>query len=293
MRLYTLMEKLEAADGLDRVAEPVQGVVQKVIPVGSLKDALSGTWLGHPVHPLLVSLPIGTWVSALVLDLTAGRDPGRHAAADALVGLGVLSALPTAASGASDWAETAGAERRVGLVHAIGNYAAVGLQAASWLARRRGSRARGITLSLLANALVGATGYLGGHMSYAQGVGVDTTAFQAGPQRWTALVDDAEVVEGRPVAVDAEGVRLVVVRDAGRLHALADRCTHRGGPLHEGEVAGGCITCPWHASAFRLDDGAIERGPAVHPQPVYETRVVAGRVEVRRVETRTLRTNPV
>ena len=293
MDLDRLMEQLEAAEDLDRTAEPLQAAVHRAVPSGPLKDALSGTWLGHQVHPLLIALPIGTWVGALVFDLTAGRDKARQAAADRLVGLGVLSALPAALTGASDWSDTTGAERRVGLVHAVGNAAAVGLQTASWLARRRGRRARGLVLSIAADLVVSATGYLGGHLSYAQGVGVDTTAFEAGPQDWEAVADEAAVMEGRPIGVEAAGVQLLLVHQGGRLHALADRCTHRGGPLHEGELTAGCITCPWHGSRFRLDDGSIERGPAVRPQPRYETRVVASKVEVRRLEPRALRADAV
>ena len=290
---YQLMEKLESTEALDRLAEPLQAAIHKAVPTGPVKDALSGTWLGHPVHPMLIALPIGSWVSALVLDLTAGGDRGRQAAADTLVGLGALSALPAAITGASDWSDTVGAERRVGLLHALGNYAVVGLQVASFVARRRGRRTRGVALSVAADMVVTATGYLGGHMSYAQGVGVDTTAFEVGPQEWSGVADDAAVAEGRPMAVEAEGVKLFLVRHGGRLYALADRCTHRGGPLHEGEMTDGCITCPWHGSRFRLDDGSVERGPAVHPQPGYETRVVAGRIEVRRSEPKGLRSNAV
>ena len=245
------------------------------------------------MHPALVALPIGSWVSALVLDLTAGADRGRQSAADTLVGVGVLAALPTALTGASDWSDTVGAERRVGLVHAAGNYTVVGLQVASWLARRKGWRTEGLALSVAATMLLGATSYLGGHMSYAQGVGIDTTAFEAGPEEWSAVADDGAVAEGHPAAVDAGGIQLLLVRQGGQLFALADRCTHRGGPLHEGELTEGCITCPWHGSRFHLDDGAVERGPAVRPQPDYETRVVAGKIEVRRREPKALRSNAV
>ena len=137
------------------------------------------------------------------------------------------------------------------------------------------------------------TGYLGGHLTYSQGVGVDTTAFESGPEKWAAVADGREIEESRPVAVEADGVELVLVRQGGRVYALADRCTHRGGPLHEGELTEGCITCPWHGSRFRLEDGSVEQGPAVQPQPVYETRTVAGRIEVRRTEPKGLRSSSV
>ena len=82
------------------------------------------------------------------------------------------------------------------------------------------------------------------------------------------------------------------MRHEGRLRALGDRCTHRGAPLHEGTLVDGCIECPWHASRFSLDDGAVVRGPATRPQPAFEVQVSGGRVRVRRDEERALRRNP-
>src|SRR6185437_10417920 len=109
--------------------------VHRLIPGGALKDGLSGTWLGHPLHPTLVMVPIGSWTSATLIDLALG---GRSSpAARRLVGLGVVAALPSAVSGLADWSDTDGAEQRVGLTHATLNAVAVGLFAASWWARRR------------------------------------------------------------------------------------------------------------------------------------------------------------
>ena len=281
---YRLVERLERTDALDGVAGAVQRNAQAVYRPGPLKDALSGTWLGHPLHPLLMLVPLGCWTSASFLDLAGGR--GSQAAADRLLAAGVVSALPTAAAGASDWSDTEGAERRVGFVHALGNSAALVCFTASWVARKRGRRAKGVALALAGHAFAGFSGYLGGHLTYATGVGVDTTAFQSGPEDWTPVLDADEVPEGRAVGADVGGVRLLLVRDGSEVRALAARCTHRGGPLDEGDVADGCVTCPWHGSRFELATGDIARGPATSPQPAYETRVVAGRVEVRRSEPR-------
>ena len=128
-----------------------------------------------------------------------------------------------------------------------------------------------------------AGGHLGGHLSFVEGVGVNQTAFEKGPEEWTPTVSEAELSEGQAVCAKAGDAQVLLVRDGDGIHALDDRCTHRGGPLHEGEVADGCVTCPWHGSRFRLADGSVERGPASSPQPLYETRVVDGKVEVRRV----------
>jgi len=266
---------------------PVNRLVGKVIRGGSFKDALSGTWLGHPLHPLLVAVPIGSWVCASVLDAS----PGDNAvAARRLVGLGVLAAVPSAMAGLSDWSDTTGAEQRVGAVHGGLNVVAVALYAGSW-ARRRKAGGAGTALALAGGAVMAAAGYLGGHLAYALGVGVDTNAFQTGPTQWQAVAPEADVEDGRPHAVSAAGVGLLVIKQGGRIHVLDNRCGHRGAPLSDGRIDQGCITCPWHASVFDLETGAVRRGPATQPQPVYETRVVGGQIEVRRNEPRSLRTN--
>ena len=273
---------------LDRPAEVVASVISTVVPEGRWKDAASGTWLGHPLHPLLVSLPIGAWSSATVLDLTTVRP---SPAARRLVGLGLLAAIPTAAAGGSDWVDTSGAERRVGLLHAVGAWLSIGLYAASWRARRGGTTG-GKLLAMAGAGVLATTGYLGGHLTYAYGVGVDTTAFQAGPEEWTDLAPASAISEGELKQFRVGEVALVVTRRQGRVYALADRCSHRGGPLSDGKLDGDCIVCPWHSSAFALD-GSVQRGPASIAQPAYEVRASEGIVQVRRAEEPSLRRNPV
>lgn len=283
------VRRVESMSALDRPAGAIASIISSVLPEGTVKDAASGTWLGHPLHPLLVSVPIGAWSSASVLDLTSVHS---SKAARRLVGLGLLAAIPTAAAGGSDWVDTTGAERRVGLVHAVGAWVSIGCYAASWRARRRGT-VGGKALALAGAGVLAVTGYLGGHLTYVYGLGVDTTAFQAGPQEWTALGPEAEIAEGALKQFRIDEVALVVTRRKGRLHVLADRCSHRGGPLSEGQLDDDCIVCPWHSSAFALEDGSVRRGPASIGQPVYEVRTVKGTIQVRRDEERSLRQNPV
>jgi nitrite reductase/ring-hydroxylating ferredoxin subunit/uncharacterized membrane protein len=283
--LERLVGKLEDAAVLDGPADLAQKVTG-TLPAGPAKDALSGTPIGHPLHPLLVTLPIGAFSWAAVIDLIGGD----RRTARTLIGLGLLSALPTAAAGASDWADTTGAERRVGLVHAAANTVGLGLLLRSWLARR--SPGRGRLSSLAGLGVIGVSGWLGGHLSYAMGVGVDTTAFTVLPQDWTDAAADTDLIDGRPHAVTVAGVSVLLLRRGERVLAMANRCTHRGGPLAEGSVVGDCIECPWHGSRFRLADGTIERGPASRPQPAFQARVEAGRIQVRREEPKALRTNP-
>jgi nitrite reductase/ring-hydroxylating ferredoxin subunit/uncharacterized membrane protein len=282
--------RIEHAEALDKPSEMLAGLLRRVLPSGAATNVLSGSPIGHPLHPVLVSVPIGSWTAATVLDLTGGGAK----AAQRLIAIGALVAVPTALTGANDWLTTKGAERRVGLVHASLNHTALGLYTASWLARRRGRRVKGAALALLGGGVMGAAGWLGGHLAYALGVGVDTTVFEHFPGDWTDVVAEVDVLMDKPVRVEADGVPLLLVRDQGTIVALADRCTHRGGPLHEGAVADGCVTCPWHGSQFRLADGSLVRGPATRPEPAAEVRIVSGRVQVRRSdEPRGLRTSPV
>lgn len=287
--LDSVVDRVERTTALDRAGDVAADAVQRTLPDGRVRDVASGTPAGHPLHPVLVTVPIGSWVAAGVLDLT-GADA---AATRRLVGLGVVSALPAAVTGANDWLSTTGAERRVGLVHAALNYTGLALYSASWLARRRGRRLRGAALSAAGLGVIGASGWLGGHLSYALGVGVDTTAFQHFPAEWADVAAETDVPTGSAIRADADGVPVLLTRHENAVLALADRCTHRGGPLHEGSVAGGCVTCPWHGSTFALRDGAVRSGPATRPQPTLEVRVVDGRVQVRHDDPRGLRTRPV
>jgi nitrite reductase/ring-hydroxylating ferredoxin subunit/uncharacterized membrane protein len=270
---------IERASALDRLADPLTAAIRSLLPAGPLKDHLSGTWLGHTLHPLLTDLPIGAWTSSLMLDAIGGRQ--SRPAADRLIAIGIVAALPTAATGLADWGDTQPKERRVGLVHAAANTTALALFSASLLARRRGRRARGVALSLAGAGALSVGGYLGGHLTLARGLGVDRTAFASPPDNWTDATAESNVCEGRLTHATVNGVDAVLTRDNGEVVALADRCTHRGAPLHEGKLHDGAIICPWHQSIFRLADGAILQGPATRPEPRFEVRVRAGRIELR------------
>jgi nitrite reductase/ring-hydroxylating ferredoxin subunit/uncharacterized membrane protein len=278
----TIVEPIEQLELLDAVAEPLQTAVRTLVPQESqLKDALSGTWLGHPLHPPLTDVVVGAWTSALLLDLLGGEH--SEDAADTLVGAGVLAAVPTALTGLSDWAELFGGTRRVGSVHAIGNTTALVLHALSWLARKQGDRSRGRALSRAGFAVASASAWLGGHLSFGTGVGVNQTAFENLPSEWTAVAARGDLEEAKPTAATADGVGIVLVRKGEKISALADRCSHRGCALHEGRLENDTIVCPCHGSTFRLD-GSIVKGPATSPQPSLEVRVENGSIEVRSVQ---------
>jgi nitrite reductase/ring-hydroxylating ferredoxin subunit/uncharacterized membrane protein len=272
---------LESVEAVDGAALKVAGAVSNAVPAGVPRDALSGTWLGHALHPALTDVVIGSFFSATLLDLLGGDDSGS--ASERLIGIGLLTSAPTIATGLSDWAMTVYGDRRtrpVGLAHAGVNLTASALYAASLVARRTGAPGRGKLLGVAGSAVLSLGAFLGGHLSFTRGVGVNETTFDEGPSDWTT-VEAGELEEGKPTSALAGDTPVLLVRHNGHLHALHDRCSHRGCLLSSGEIEGESITCPCHGSRFDLRDGSIERGPATAPQPVYETRDGEGGIEVR------------
>lgn len=283
-RAHALSERIVAASAaLDGPGSVIAKKIRGLLPSGGgIKDVLSGVPLGHAIHPLLTDVPIGAWTSATILDLVGGES--SRPAAQKLVGIGLAAAAPTAWTGWTDWADTEPGNptvRRLGLVHAAANGTAALMYGLSLAARRRGAHTTGVVLGLAGAGAMGAGGWLGGDLVFARGVGVNQTAFDAEPDDWTAVLDASMLADDRPTAALAGELPLVLVKRNGTIHAMADRCAHRGGPLHEGDLDGDCIACPWHGTRFRLDDGSVQRGPSAYPQPVYEARVHDGRVEVR------------
>lgn len=280
--LHALAERVGRLEALDGPAEGVARKVRGLLDPGPVKDAISGAWLGHALHPLLTDIPIGSWSSAAMLDLFGGER--SRAAVERLIGIGILAAVPTAMTGTSDWADTTPADdtvRRIGAVHAVANTAALALYGGSLAARRRGRHGRGVLLGLAGLGALTVGGHLGGHLSYDKGVGVNQTAFRALPEDWTPTVSDGEVREGEATAASAGDIDVILARHEGRVYALADRCTHRSGKLSQGTVSDGCVTCPLHGSVFRLSDGGVVRGPAGAPEPAFDVRVDEGTVYVR------------
>jgi nitrite reductase/ring-hydroxylating ferredoxin subunit len=276
---YDLIRRLERAETLDRFAKPLTAAVGRAVRPTAVRNLLSGTYLGHPLHPMLTDLPIGAWSMSALLDTVGGRSAERSA--DLLIAAGVLAAVPTAASGLNDWSDTYGPDTRVGLVHATVNTAALSLYVASLSSRAHGARTRGKIIGLAGLAVLLTGAYLGGHLSFARGVNVNRTAWQEGPQDWTPVLPDVDLPEGEHRMVTAVGVPVLLYRAAGTVWALDNTCSHMGGPLDEGTIAEECVTCPWHGSTFRFADGGVVRGPARSPQPRYETRVSGDRIEVR------------
>lgn len=278
-RILKAMGRLENAAALDGGVDRIRSTV-RAAPLGRARDVLHGRWLGHPVHPLLVQVPIGTWLSAAVLDLL----PGQRRGARTLVGVGLAAAAPAAVTGWTDWAELQRQQMRVGLVHAAANVTAVALYAGSFAARTGGRTALGKALGFAGLSVVSLGGAIGGHLAYRQASGANHA--EAVPHLvepgWHEIGAVADLPVGQASRRHIDDVPVLVVRESGnRVHVLADSCSHMGGPLSQGTIEAGCVRCPWHDSVFRLQDGWNVRGPATAPQPAFDTRITGGLVQAR------------
>jgi nitrite reductase/ring-hydroxylating ferredoxin subunit/uncharacterized membrane protein len=278
--LRPLVDALEEMTALDSVAKTVGKTVRDVVGRGEVKDAISGTWFGHAVHPPLTDVVIGAFLGVSLLDLLGGE--GKSA--QRLLGVGLAAAVPTAVTGASDWADTEIADdavRRVGLLHASANTTALAFFATSLAARKRGARGRGALLSLAGTAVMSVGGYLGGHMSYTRGVGPNQTAFDPGPDDWTVVGDGQALPDGEPQAAIAQDTPVLLLRHGDGIHAIHNRCSHRGCMLSDGDAEGHVVTCACHGSQFDVRDGSVLRGPATAGQPAFEAREREGKVEIK------------
>ena len=268
------ISRLEQDSRLDGAVFAGQRLARLIRP-GKVRDALHGVWLGHPVHPVLVQVSSGAWLSASFLDLVGGEEK----TARRLVSAGLAAAVPAALAGTADWSEQHEQQMRVGVVHAAGNLVAVGLYGASLVSR--GPRA-GRLLRLAGLTAVSVSGLLGGHISFRLAGGANHAEevphlIEPG---WHHLMVAADLPEGTPVRQLLGEVPVVAIRVNGVVHVLADRCSHMSGPLSGGDLADGCLTCPWHGSAFRITDGSVARGPATAPQPSFAVREVGGAIQV-------------
>lgn len=266
------------AQRLDPVARSLTDAVQRRVGTGPRADALHGVWLGQPVHPTLTGLPMGFWTSAAVLDFV----PGSERAARALIALGLAGSVPAAAAGLADWSALHREQQRVGLAHGAASAGAWALFAGSLLARATGREASGRMLALGGLATLTAGAYLGRHLAFPLGAGAShaESVSHLAPLGWHDLCRIYDLPDGRVTRRQLGYLSLAVVRQGSDVLVLADRCAHLGGPLHQGTLgeADGelCLTCPWHGSTYRLNDGAVMHGPATAHQPAFDSRIAEG-----------------
>ena len=273
----TLVDAALGIPGLDAAGDAIAGPVNDAYaaagpPGRALKDVLNGTWLGHALHPAITDVPVGAWTAALVLDVLGERRGAKIA-----VGVGLIGAAGAALTGLTDWLDTYGKPRQLGVVHAAANGAATLLYAASYFTRDAAPGV-GVALSSVGYACVALGALYGGEIALDLQIGVNHAHGAEPPEGEVDVAALAEIPDGGMKRVVAKGYPVLLARDGNEVHAIAAICAHQGGPLHKGTLEGGVVTCPWHASQFCVRDGSIVHGPTAYPQPSFEVRVVADRV---------------
>lgn len=279
----------------ERFSDSLQHIIQVVIgsnrkPPRHFRSFLNGTWFGHPLHPAITDVPIGTWVIAAIFDIFWLISPTSFdwaaRGAEVAVALGILGALGAAVTGLADWSDTYGPERRVGLNHAIFNTSALTLYVISFILRL--TQASGDSIIAAIIGFIGLVAvlyaaYLGGDMVFTKGTNVNHTAWEAGSDDYEAVLPVESVEENKLYRVMASGVPVVLLRQGLQFYAIAATCSHAGGPLDEGSLEGDVVQCPWHGSRFCMRDGRVLTGPATTKAPRYDVRVRNGQVEVKRI----------
>lgn len=287
--ISTIFERPASAK-LDRLAEPLQGVVHTVFRSSKatmlLKSVLNGTPMRHRIHPALVVVPLGAWTTAVLLDAFEGRAgqharPGLRNGADMALAVGVVAALPAALSGLADWVDTNGTPRRMGVAHALANTAGLAAFSTSLALRGAGARSAGKLLAGVGLGSVSLGSALGGEMVFSLGVNVPYQPHPRPPKAFTDVLAAEELLEGQPRVVKVRNVPVLLLRHGGEVLAVQEWCPHLGGPLSKGPIDGDVVECPWHQSRFRLRDGAPVQGPAAVPLQTFEVREEGGRILVK------------
>lgn len=280
---------------IDPVAETWQDTVRGIYewagePGRKVEDFLHGKFLGHPLHPMMVHLPIGAWMLAAVLDLFSAFPVARYAA-DLSILVGLIAAIPAVLTGSTDYYVYGDKSiRRIGGLHALLNLLAFFIYAIALGLRHEGARGFGLFLSYTGFVVLSMSGYLGGLLVYEKRIGANHAPEpedESAPDDFVWVTSMDQLPENKPTRVRVQDVNVVLVRQGEVVFAMADACAHMGASLAEGKLEEGCLVCPWHESKFRLRDGACLNGPSVFNQPKFPVRIDNGQVWIKAVRTLT------
>lgn len=250
----------------------------------------------HPIHPMLVVLPLGLFLGSWILDLIgkATNNERLWAASFYCAIVGLVGGFCAAIPGVIDWFTVVpprSSAKNRGLLHASLNalvliaFLAITVRRPSAIAEPGGFE---LILMTLAITVLGVSGWLGGTLSYRNQIGVDHRYANAGHWRERQIeswdrpaCNQNELSEGQMMLVHVNNERVVVGRCAEGIVVFSDHCTHKGGTLADGVLIGCTVQCPWHGSQFDTHTGRVIAGPAKNKIAVYETDIRAGEVYIR------------
>ena len=274
---------------LKGVADPLYDLLNKLLqetPLRPLKLLANGTWLQHPLHPLLTDVPVGTWTLAILLDLIAliFALPNFGLASGIAIGLGVLAAIAAIATGFSDWMDVDPPEKALGMLHAILNITATILFAIAFFMLWGSNWAitwPNFVVALAGYLIITVGAFVGGDLVFRMGTMVNRNAYRSGPKDYVTALAATDLPENQLKRVELKGQPILLLRRGDKIYAVGAVCSHYGGPLEKGKAIDNTVQCPYHYSRFSLEDGSVKEGPSSSPVPAYETQVVGGQIQVR------------
>src|SRR5207248_10796062 len=256
-----------------------------------LKDFLEGKPLRHPLHPMLVHFPIGLFLLSLLLDLASLALPSApDLVRDSFYAmlLGVITALVAAVPGFVDYTDIRSDHpaKRTATTHLTLNLIVVALYGINLGVRSSSLVDPKISfgpliLSLVGVGLLSVSGYLGGRLVYDAGISVGRHKRRTPTPESTlhlfmanlALNENSDVIfvpipeadrlgERETLRVEIHGQVITIAKIDKNFYAFQEFCTHRFGPLSEGDLQGFNVQCPWHNSCFDVRTGKVTQGPA-------------------------------
>lgn len=268
-----------------------------------MNDLLEGKPLGHPLHPLLVHLPIGLWLLSLLFDFsTLLIEPNNVFVRAAFYTMlfGLVMALIAALPGLADRADIRDDHpaKRMANTHMVLNLTAVSFYTLSLILRYGALGAEEVPLAPFFLALVGMglvsySGFLGGVLVYGEGIGVGRHRRHSDTPQVTIrggvaeardgmapVAEAATLREGETLRAEIGGVEMAIANVGGKFYAFQDYCTHRFAPLSEGHFEGHEVMCPWHRSCFDVRNGKVTQGPAKVDLRTFEVAVRDGWIMV-------------
>ena len=267
-----------------------------------LKDFLEGKPLRHPLHPLLVHFPIGLFILSLLLDLASfafRSTPDLVRDAFYAMLLGIIMALIAAVPGFVDYTDIRGDHpgRRTATAHLTLNLIVVGLYGINLGVRSSSlnelqTPIGPLVLSLIGIVLLSASGYLGGRLVYAEGISVGRhkrrtptpvqtlhfTARENGEFAFVPIPEAERLGEKETLRVQINGEVITIAKIDNQLYAFQEFCTHRFGPLSEGDLEGFNVQCPWHNSGFDVRTGKVTHGPAKVDLKTFKVETRDGKI---------------
>jgi uncharacterized membrane protein/nitrite reductase/ring-hydroxylating ferredoxin subunit len=232
----------------------------------------------HPLHPILVSFPIGFLIGAFVSDLIAAFSGNESFWQTAYylevagIVMGILAAIP----GFIDYLYTVppkSSAKKRGAKHGLLNVTQLVLFSIALIIRTNGNpnEVMVIVLEAAGVIIIGFTGWLGSTLIYRNQIAVDPRYAEAGkwkeeyldPSRGKMKVassDELKVNQMKLLHVGDQ--RIVIGKTEEGYVAFEDHCTHRGGSLAGGAMICSTVQCPWHGSQFHVVTGEVKAGPA-------------------------------